>query len=200
MKLYEVEFNGSCYKAIKDNKLLQNIPFEWEKTSNYPEYKYNIPEEEKLLHEEYKKAWDLLTIEEVIKNYPDRVELGYSNRKFVITLLQYESCYSQCEIKNIIDVDGEAQIQAINLEELANKISDRLGTNLSQLKNQKLEIHQPNMPLFTYNNFHVLTDSCTELLQNDWINKGWRVVCVCPQPDQRRPDYILGKYTIKGDA
>lgn len=194
MKLYEVEFNGSCFKNVVNNNLLKDIPFTWEKSSNYPEYKYSIPDDEKEKHEEYKKSWELVTLEQAMINYPDKIELPYNSRRHVITLRQYESCYKYCEIKNIINVDTETQIQAIDLEQLANKISDRLGTNLTQFKNQKLEIHQPNMPLFTYNNFRVIVDSCTEVLQNEWISKGWRVVCVCPQPDQRRPDYILGKY------
>lgn len=194
MKLYEVEFDSSCFKNVVNNNLLKDIQFTWEKSSNYPEYKYSILEDEKEKHEEYKKSWELVTLEQAMINYPDKIELSYSCRRYVITLQQYESCYKYCEIKNIINVGTETQIQAIDLEQLANKISDRLGTNLTQLKNQKLEIHQPNMPLFTYNNFRVIVDSCTEELQNEWISKGWRVVCICPQPDQRRPDYILGKY------
>ena len=38
----------------------------------------------------------------------------------------------------------------------------------------------------------VLTDLCTEELQRQ-LNDGWRIVAVCVQPDQRRPDYVLGK-------
>lgn len=25
------------------------------------------------------------------------------------------------------------------------------------------------------------------------LDAGWRILAVCPQPDQRRPDYILGR-------
>lgn len=38
----------------------------------------------------------------------------------------------------------------------------------------------------------VLNDLCTEELQRQ-LNDGWRIVAVCVQPDQRRPDYVLGK-------
>lgn len=38
----------------------------------------------------------------------------------------------------------------------------------------------------------VEVDLCTEALQQE-LNKGWRIVAICVQPDQRRPDYILGR-------
>jgi hypothetical protein len=41
-------------------------------------------------------------------------------------------------------------------------------------------------------NVKVFTDLCTEELQTK-LDEGWRIVAVCVQPNQRRPDYILGK-------
>ena len=38
----------------------------------------------------------------------------------------------------------------------------------------------------------VVEDYCTDRLQEE-LNSGWRIVAVCVQPNQRRPDYILGK-------
>ena len=37
----------------------------------------------------------------------------------------------------------------------------------------------------------LLADACTDDLQRH-LNEGWRILAVCVQPDQRRPDYILG--------
>jgi len=37
-----------------------------------------------------------------------------------------------------------------------------------------------------------LDDYCTEGLQG-MINKGWCILAICVQPDQRRPDYIMGQ-------
>lgn len=45
----------------------------------------------------------------------------------------------------------------------------------------------------------VLTDLCTDDLQEE-LDAGWRVVAVCPQRNQRRPDYILGRQKIKDNA
>ena len=38
----------------------------------------------------------------------------------------------------------------------------------------------------------VVEDCCTNQLQEE-LNSGWRIVAVCVQPNQRRPDYVLGK-------
>ena len=38
----------------------------------------------------------------------------------------------------------------------------------------------------------VVEDYCTNQLQKE-LDSGWRIVAVCVQPNQRRPDYILGK-------
>ena len=35
-------------------------------------------------------------------------------------------------------------------------------------------------------------DFCTDALQHE-LNSGWRILAICVQPDQRRPDYVLGK-------
>lgn len=35
-------------------------------------------------------------------------------------------------------------------------------------------------------------DCCTDHLQ-DMLNEGWRILCVCPPKDSRRPTYILGR-------
>lgn len=59
--------------------------------------------------------------------------------------------------------------------------------------NEKVEVHVPGNLLMTFNQSMLLSDSCTDALQ-DQLNAGWRVIAVCPQPDQRRPDYILGRY------
>lgn len=39
----------------------------------------------------------------------------------------------------------------------------------------------------------LLEDACTDQLQGA-LNSGWRIISACPQPDQRRPDYILGRF------
>ena len=59
--------------------------------------------------------------------------------------------------------------------------------------NHRLEVHMPGQALAMYNDTMLMEDSCTDALQNELAN-GWRIIAVCPQPDQRRPDYVLGRY------
>ncbi|WVR18126.1 hypothetical protein JXVLWARM_CDS_0075 [Burkholderia phage Bm1] len=59
--------------------------------------------------------------------------------------------------------------------------------------NHKVEVHMPGQALSNYNETMLLEDSCTDALQSV-LDKGWRIIAACPQPDSRRPDYILGRF------
>ena len=107
---------------------------------------------------------------------------------------EYLQVFKHVEVLSVLDQDTVKHEVNIDLNALSDKIMTKVITNASHLFNSKLEVHQPNMPLFQYNKYKVLDDECTEDLQSNYIDKGWRVVCICPQPDQRRPDYIIAKY------
>lgn len=59
--------------------------------------------------------------------------------------------------------------------------------------NQKCEVHLPGNMLATYNEVLLLEDVCTDELQRS-LDNGYRIITACPQPNQRRPDYILGRF------
>lgn len=59
--------------------------------------------------------------------------------------------------------------------------------------NERCNVHIPNIGLLQINKLAYTTDTCTEQLQRH-LNDGWKIIACCPQPDQRRPDYILGRY------
>jgi hypothetical protein len=65
--------------------------------------------------------------------------------------------------------------------------------------NNRCEVHMPGQALATYNETLLLSDSCTDALQ-DAMDKGWRIIAACPQPDARRPDYILGRFNPDRDV
>jgi len=50
----------------------------------------------------------------------------------------------------------------------------------------------PNVALFEVQHVTWLENACTMELQR-YLDDGWRILCVCPPNDQRRPDYILGR-------
>ena len=49
-----------------------------------------------------------------------------------------------------------------------------------------------NGMLQSVDSVQLLADACTNDLQGH-LNNGWRILAICVQPDQRRPDYVLGK-------
>lgn len=59
--------------------------------------------------------------------------------------------------------------------------------------NEKVEVHVPGAALMMVNSTMLMEDSCSDELQ-DALDKGWRIIAACPQPNSRRPDYILGRY------
>lgn len=59
--------------------------------------------------------------------------------------------------------------------------------------NARCNVHVPGHTLSTYNRLMLCEDACTDALQ-DHLTQGWRIIAVCPQPDQRRPDYVLGRW------
>ena len=59
--------------------------------------------------------------------------------------------------------------------------------------NSKVEVHVPGQALMLMNEILLLEDDCSDYLQSK-LDGGWRIIAACPQPDQRRPDYILGRF------
>lgn len=59
--------------------------------------------------------------------------------------------------------------------------------------NNKVDVHVPGNSLLFVNEVRVEEDLCTDALR-ELLEEGWRIVAVCPQPDQRRPDYVLGRH------
>jgi hypothetical protein len=78
---------------------------------------------------------------------------------------------------------------------------ERLNSNIEQLLtspkveayfNNKCNTHVSDISLFSVTETLLLESGCTDTLQSK-LKDGWRILSICPQPDQRRPDYILGR-------
>jgi hypothetical protein len=90
-----------------------------------------------------------------------------------------------------------------NVIEQMNAIQNKMENALKSFNksiefNQKCDVHISNLGLLHINQIGYAVDKCTEQLQ-DILNNGWKIIACCIQPDQRRPDYILGKYNPDGD-
>lgn len=57
---------------------------------------------------------------------------------------------------------------------------------------QSVHVHVPNVGMLAMDEVQLLADACTDQLQRE-LSDGWRILCVCPPNNARRPDYILGR-------
>lgn len=55
-----------------------------------------------------------------------------------------------------------------------------------------VQISLPNIGLLSIDEVDHLDNACTDELQS-YLKDGWRILAVCPQNAQRRPDYIIGR-------
>ena len=58
--------------------------------------------------------------------------------------------------------------------------------------NQKVNVAVPGFGLMAIRQVDCRYDLCTDELRR-MLDDGWQILAICPQPDQRRPDYVLGK-------
>jgi hypothetical protein len=85
------------------------------------------------------------------------------------------------------------------IEEKFEYINKELDIFKNQQFNQKVNVHVGGGLIVTYNELMLKENSCTDMIQ-ECLNEGWRIIAVCVQPDNRRPDYILGRYNPKFDS
>lgn len=93
-------------------------------------------------------------------------------------------------------VKQEVAIQVDDINKTFNFVADKPydGANISNnTYNNRCDVHMPGNMLASYNEVQLIEDSCTDRLQES-LAQGWRMIAVCPQPDQRRPDYIMGRW------
>lgn len=83
------------------------------------------------------------------------------------------------------------QLEAINLK-LNRYTAPDVDAGAAPQFNSKCSVHVPNLGLLLIDEVKVIESCCTDMLQEE-LEHGWRILAICPQPDQRRPDYVLGK-------
>lgn len=101
------------------------------------------------------------------------------------------------EVKGTSDTDVDRLGGVVSrLDLLVGKVksfADSIPDINNQQFNEKVEVYTPGAGLMLFNSTMLLEDVCTDSLQAS-LDDGWRIIAACPQPDQRRPDYIMGRY------
>lgn len=150
---------------------------------------WNRPESEKA-HEFLARAFPDLTLTPVDANASYWMPLGY-NETFMAT-------QEEVVTLKLADIDFEIkQERVLSYDQLNKNAAGAVARDVYH--NTRVEVHASNSALMVYNETLLCEDYCTDRLQNE-LDNGWRIIACCVQPDQRRPDYILGRYNPKRGA
>jgi hypothetical protein len=111
-------------------------------------------------------SWERDTLIDILQDGPYLAELGvaYEIKKFKGTL----------PLEAILPSDSDDP------------------TRPTVVQKMKVYVQVPHIGLLAIDEVKVVTDYCTDMLQNE-LDRGWRILCVCPPNAARRPDYILGR-------
>lgn len=72
-----------------------------------------------------------------------------------------------------------------------------MASNARELQNTIFQVHVANVGLLEIKMVEVLENTCTYELQK-WLDRGWKLLAVCPPNDARRPTYIVGHHSKEG--
>ncbi len=94
----------------------------------------------------------------------------------------------QNKIKEIPEYNIEETIlhKLLKLESKLNHFDENMQFNT------KVGVHISDLGMLNVRHVTWLEDACTRELQRH-LDEGWRILAVCPQPNSRRPDYVLGR-------
>lgn len=125
---------------------------------------------------------------------PDETEMGRGT--IAVTDKQYIDLVALKERMDVISVSTVGDTVDGMVDKMAHIASrfERFAEKVGNVQyNEKCEVYTPGAGLMLFNRVTLLTDACSDALQAE-LDNGWRIIAACPQPDQRRPDYVLGKY------
>lgn len=117
--------------------------------------------------------------------YSDKITFKIKNRM--------EIKYQQ---ETIIENSTASLENAVKLVQKNIEMFDKQMNSLKEISSHHYNL-MCNSPvsdnfLSSVNQIKLLEDICSDELQKNLCD-GWRIIAICPQPNQRRPDYILGK-------
>ena len=139
--------------------------------SQYPDlssFKITIPVEEYVeLFYEYGKSIHMNIVDRIEIPYKQKVLSDTDNIENTMKLIQQSVTLFEKQMEGLKEISSHHY----NL-----KCNSPLADNYLMSVNQTM----------------LLEDCCSDYLQKHLL-EGWRIISICNQPNQRRPDYILGK-------
>jgi len=173
-------------------------------------------ERREVINEDGKKSVKYYTFdsngkEEEVSSYYryDRVEnqekyVRMSGKPQLVDLFEFAPKATHIEYK-ILKTIASNEPTFDNINTIMNRTQEKLESLLERVSefeggtfNQKVNVHTGGGLLVTYNDLTLMENCCTDVLQG-MLQKGWRIVSVNVQADQRRPDYVLGRYNPELD-
>ena len=146
----------------------------------YHIFKTQLPTEQ---YARLREAIPTLPVEQPIEEYHWKEYHG-NFRKLM-------ACGTQFEVKPAADDANWIGELADTIEKLAERVGNFERQDQLNSFNKRVSVHVPNSALLEMKQAVVFTDACTDVINEQLLN-GWRILAICPQPDSRRPDYILG--------
>lgn len=136
-------------------------------------------------------------LRELIEELPEEPTLGIYWTTYTAHIESLLNIFAKIEIKEVLKTKGYHDIHECiaRINQNLDNMECKIKRNQEHLFNSKVEVHVPGNALLEINEIIYKVDCCTDKLSN-LLSEGWRIVAVCPQPDQRRPDYILGRVNV----
>lgn len=168
----------------------------------YDECKYDEEADEYFyIKKEERKTVSNSYLYNKIQDFDSYVEVQQENQLVDLNSFALKCKYPYSIIKCVQSEEPTMNNISIILAEIEEKTKNllQLSENMKSSFNEKVNVHMGGGLITTYNELLLKEDVCTDELQQE-LNKGWRILGVCVQPDQRRPDYILGRYNPNLDV
>lgn len=211
IRLYDIQLGATWLSSLGGKPILAELYKVHAKILDTNHYGFQWERHPDANKEMWDTVWKNGTDEEkaeLIKQYPrfDGFRTTVSQSKYLQLMEENFDCdvirLKSVNVHEFDPNDATAPSEMVQYREQVDILNKMIGKALDNLKqtselswNAKVAV-PVNTWLNNVNEICLKEDCCSDVLQ-DHLNSGWRIMAVCPQPDQRRPDYILGRVNTK---
>ena len=91
----------------------------------------------------------------------------------------------------IVTLEDMADLPLFKIVRMFPKLG-RIQPQIAPIINEKCQVAVGGVGMLSVDEIKNMDDCCTDALRRE-MQDGWRILAICVQPNQRRPDYILGR-------